>query len=105
MANDDDRSERAVALAWDGSGAPRVTASGSGETARRIVEIAREHRVPTRSDDDLAAFLAKVPLGDEIPEALYLAVAQVLAFAWQVSGRAPPDRVSVGLREAEPREE
>jgi len=89
----EDRPGTAVALSYDGDGAPRVTAKGHGETARRIVDIARAHRVPTRSDDDLAAFLARVPLGDEIPRELYLAVAQVLVFAYEVSGKRVPPRV------------
>lgn len=80
----------AVALRYDGQGAPRVTAKGHGESARRMVEIAGEHRVPLRRDDDLAGFLARVPLGDDIPRELYVAVAQVLLFAYEVSGRSPP---------------
>ena len=82
----------AVALRYNGSGAPRVTASGHGETARRIVEIAEAHRVPTRRDEELATLLAQVPLGEEIPEALYVAVAQVLVYAYEVSGGEIPGR-------------
>jgi flagellar biosynthesis protein len=84
------RYARAVALAYDGTGAPRVSAKGDGLLAERIVELAAEHAVPLHRDGDLVEFLARVPLGDEIPEALYLAVAQVLVFAYQVSGREPP---------------
>ena len=82
----------AVALRYDGSSAPRVTASGHGETAQRIVEIAESHRVPTRRDEELAMLLAQVPLGEEIPEALYVAVAQVLVYAYEVSGGELPSR-------------
>ena len=95
-------SPRAIALRYDGAGAPRVTATGEGAVAERIVDIAREHHVPLHSDPDLAHFLARVPLGDEIPESLYLAVAQVLSFAYQVTGRTPPAATGHG---EEPQEE
>lgn len=83
----DEQIRRAVALAYDGQGAPRVVASGAGEVAERIVATALEHGVPLDEDPALAQLLAQVGLGDEIPRDLYAAVAQVLAFAWAVSGR------------------
>ena len=43
----------AVALRYDGTGAPRVTARGRGEVAERILAIAREHQVPVREDRNL----------------------------------------------------
>jgi len=81
---------RAVALRYDGTGAPRVSASGEGHLGERIVAVAREHGVPLHADPALADFLARVPVGEEVPEALYRAVAQVLAFAYLLTGRAPP---------------
>ncbi|ROR35138.1 EscU/YscU/HrcU family type III secretion system export apparatus switch protein [Inmirania thermothiophila] len=81
---------RAVALRWDGSGAPRVTAKGRDALAERIVALAREAGVPLRHDPALVRILAGVPLGEEIPEALYRAVAAVLAYAYLVAGREPP---------------
>lgn len=80
----------AVALRYSGEGAPRVTAKGSGEVAETIMRLAREHAVPLDEDPNLALALSQVPLGEEIPEALYVAVAEVLAFAYLVSGRVPP---------------
>lgn len=79
----------AVALQYDGERAPRVTAKGRDELAERIVALAREHGVPLQENEPLAAMLAKVDLGEEIPEALYLAVAQVIAFAYHLSGKTP----------------
>ena len=77
----------AVALHYSGSGAPRVVAKGGGALAERIIETAREHNVPLQEDAALAAALARLDLGREIPRELYVAVAHVLAFAWSVSGR------------------
>ena len=80
----------AVALQYDGSGAPRVTAKGAGPLADKILEIAREHHIPLHEDPALVSLLSQIDLGREIPPALYLAVAQVIAFAYLVSGKFPP---------------
>lgn len=79
----------AVALHYDADEhqAPRVLATGSGEVAEQILAAAREHRIPLQHDAPLAAALSELELGSEIPHDLYVAVAQVLAFAWSVSGR------------------
>lgn len=87
--SDADEPRRAVALAYDGQGAPRVIANGGGDIAARIVELARQHGVPLEHDPALARLLARVDLGAEIPRPLFAAVAQVLAFAWSVAGRLP----------------
>ncbi len=79
----------AIALNYDGKAAPRVTATGKGDLAERIVELAREHGVPLHTDPALAGVLAEIPLGGEIPRELYLAVAEVIAFAYYLSGKAP----------------
>jgi flagellar biosynthesis protein len=79
----------AVALQYDGEHAPRVTAKGRDTLAEQIVKLARQHGIPLQENEALASVLARVELGDEIPEALYLAVAQVIAFAYHLSGKAP----------------
>ncbi len=79
----------AVALEYDGSQAPRVTAKGRHALAERIVELARRHDIPLQENEALAELLARVDLGEEIPENLYLAVAQVIAFAYHLSGKTP----------------
>ena len=79
----------AVALRYDGTGAPRVVAKGKGELARRIRELAEEHRVPIVRDVALAwALHDTCPLDHPIPEELYGAVAKVLAFVMTVGKRA-----------------
>lgn len=84
------RPELVVALTYDGRRAPRVTAKGRGTMAEQILTLAETHAVPLEQDPELAALLAQVPLGEEIPEALYLAVAEVIAFAYLLSGKQPP---------------
>jgi flagellar biosynthesis protein len=80
---------KVVALRYEGVGAPRVTAKGEGLVAEKILELAKEHHIPLHEDPNLVAVLAKLELGDEIPVALYRAVAEVIAFAYMVSGKVP----------------
>jgi flagellar biosynthesis protein len=87
---DQQRPDLAIALNYDGENTPRLTAKGQDELAKRIVELAKEHDVPLHQDPQLAALLSQIPLGDEIPEALYRAVAEVIAFAYMISGKRPP---------------
>ncbi len=89
MSERTDRPPLAIALQYDGKRAPRVTAKGRNELAEQIIELAREHGVPMQENEPLAALLSRVELGEEIPEALYLAVAQVIAFAYHLSGKTP----------------
>ena len=79
---------RAVALRWrGGEGAPEVIATGAGYLAERIVAEARAHGVPVRADAALAQALASLDLGTEIPEELYRAVAEALAWAYRLDAR------------------
>ncbi|MEW6764621.1 MAG: EscU/YscU/HrcU family type III secretion system export apparatus switch protein [Pseudomonadota bacterium] len=88
----------AVALHYDGGGAPRVVAKGGGDVAQRILEVARENGVPLHEDAALARTLARLELGDEIPRALYQAVAEVLAFALRLSGREEEMQAKMAAR-------
>ncbi|CAJ95053.1 flagellar biosynthesis protein FlhB [Cupriavidus necator] len=77
----------AVALRYEEGrmGAPRVVAKGTGDIAARIRELAAEHRVPLMSAPPLARALHRhVELGQEIPAGLYTAVAEVLAWVYQL---------------------
>jgi flagellar biosynthesis protein len=84
-----DELRRAAALAYDGTGAPRVVANGSGTLAEEIEALARRHGIPVIQDPRLSAALSAVPLGEEVPPALYVAVATVLAYVFKVSNRRP----------------
>lgn len=83
--------DRAVALDYDESAdaAPRVVAKGEGPVAERIVELAREHGIPIRSDADLAALLSAVELERAIPAEAFEAVARILSHIYQANGRLP----------------
>lgn len=90
----------AVALRYEeGSmAAPRVIAKGKDLLAARIREVAAEHGVPLFSAPPLARVLYRTTeIGDEIPARLYTAVAQVLAYIFQLDAPRPP-----GARPPEP---
>jgi flagellar biosynthesis protein len=83
----------AAALRHDrGSGAaPRLVAKGRGEVAERILALAAEHDVPVREDPDLLTLLAACELDREVPEELWGAVAEIIAFLYRVNGEVAPD--------------
>jgi flagellar biosynthesis protein len=66
---------------------PRVIAKGRGDTGEAILALAREHGIPIEENAALAEALAQVELGEDIPEALYRAVAEVLIFILRASGK------------------
>lgn len=74
------RKNLAVALTYDAPNAPRVVASGRGLVGQKIIEAARAHGVPIQENAPLAEALSKIDLEAEIPERLYTAVAEILAF-------------------------
>ena len=84
--------------------APRVVAKGQDLTALRIRKLAREHGVPVLEAPPLARALYRyADIGDEVPQTLYTAVAEVLAYVFQLrqyetaGGRAPlqPQAIAV----------
>ena len=81
--------KHAVALTYDGNRAPIVSAEGHGALAEQIIAIAREHGVPLFENPQLLALLQEIGLGEEIPETLYLCIAQVIAFAYKIQGKTP----------------
>jgi flagellar biosynthesis protein len=76
--------KHAVALRYaEEDRAPKVVATGAGELARRILELAQEYGVPVQNDDSLVGILSQLDLGYEIPPETYRAVAEVLAFLYR----------------------
>lgn len=84
-----DQLQKAVALFYDGKNAPQVSAKGTGAVADEIIAIAREHNVPLCDNAALVNLLVTLELGDEIPTTLYIAVAYLIAFAYDLDGKQP----------------
>ncbi len=81
--------DKAVALHYDGQTAPKVVATGEGELARRIRAAAEDAGVLVHQDEQLAHLLSQLALGDTIPPALYVVIAELIAYAYLVEGRFP----------------
>jgi flagellar biosynthesis protein len=80
---------RATAIQYtQGDRAPKVTATGTGLVAERIIAAAREAGVPVREDAALANALTTLSLGEEVPEAMWVAVAETLAWAYRLNAQA-----------------
>ena len=80
----------AVALQYDLqiAKAPRVIAKGEDFLAQKIKEAAREHNIEIVENKPLArALYANVDIGEEIPEELYQAVAEVLAYVYNIKNK------------------
>ncbi|CAI8766092.1 flagellar biosynthesis protein [Pseudomonas sp. IT-196MI5] len=80
---------QAIALKYDGSHAPTLTAKGDEELAEEILRIARDCEVPIYENAELVRLLARMELGDSIPQELYLTIAEIIAFAWSLKGKFP----------------
>ena len=81
---------KAIALAYEGSGAPIVMAKGEGLDADLILQSGKEAEVPIIEGEALANFLQDIPVGEEIPEVLFESVATVLSWGYWLKGKKPP---------------
>lgn len=84
--------KKAVALTYrpGEDKAPKVTASGRGKIAERIIETAREYGIPVKDDPDLVEVLSQLDIQEEIPPNVYVVVAELLAFAYSINGKKAP---------------
>jgi flagellar biosynthesis protein len=85
------RRQSAAALAYRPGvdTAPRVVASGEGRLAEAILALARENGVPIHEDPALAAALASLNPGEEIPPELYVVVSEVLVYIYRLTQKDP----------------
>lgn len=74
--------QKAAALKYDenSDGAPVVVASGMGDTARQIVNLAEKNGVPVFRDDSLVTLLSRLDAGVQIPPELYRAVVDIYVY-------------------------
>lgn len=92
--------ELAIALQYDSDTmrAPQVVAKGADFMAKRIREIAIEHGIPIVERKPLArALYAEVEVGQEVPAQFYKAVAEILAYVYELSGKKQTRRAAVGV--------
>jgi flagellar biosynthesis protein len=89
-----DPRQSAIALAYDsGESAPRIAAKGRGLVAEAIIARAREAGIYVHESPQLVALLMQVDLDSHIPQELYVAVAELLAWLYRLeqqdSGEQP----------------
>ena len=79
-----DETEIAIALKYDKEkdSAPRIVAKGMRLKAEKIREIAKQYNIPIMKNVNLANALYRIDVGQEVPEQLYDAVAEVLNFVY-----------------------
>lgn len=75
------KERKAVGLSYDGKTAPTVVSRGFDKLAEEIIAQAKEAGVLVHEDPELANFLAKLEVGDEIPKEVYVIIAELIAFA------------------------
>jgi len=78
---------QAVAIRYrpDEQQSPVVLGKGQGTIADQILEVAQRHDIPIRQDPDLVEVLSQLDLNSEIPQHIYLAMAEILSFVYQSS--------------------
>nr|WP_251372415.1 EscU/YscU/HrcU family type III secretion system export apparatus switch protein [Rheinheimera oceanensis] len=76
-------------MQYEGKQAPTVTVQGHAELADEIVALAREHGVLIHQDEELSKLLTKLELGEQIPQQLYIVIAELIAFSYVLQGKFP----------------
>ncbi|MEJ2682505.1 MAG: EscU/YscU/HrcU family type III secretion system export apparatus switch protein [Gammaproteobacteria bacterium] len=83
------RKSSAIGLHYNGETAPTVSVAGIGPVAEKIIACALEQEVPIYENIDLLETLASLDIGQEIPEELYIIIAQIIAFVYHLKGLTP----------------
>lgn len=79
------KKKTAIAIKYDKRDtAPRVIAKGQGYVAENIIEKGTNENIRIYEDEALAGQLLNLDIGEEIPEELYFAIAEVLAFIYDI---------------------
>ena len=95
MAEKEQKPKQAVALSYDpDDDAPKVVATGKGALAEKIIEEAKQAKVPVHKDSKLADTLSRLEIGELIPPELYEVVAEILVFVDQM------DRIRAKMEQA-----
>lgn len=90
MTTDKKTPTHAIALKYDGEKSPYITAKGHQQLAEHIIEQVKQQGGLIHQDPVLAQYLNSFDIGDEIPQELYLIIAELIAFSWYLNGKTPP---------------
>ncbi len=81
--------DQALALFYDGGQAPVISDQRSGEAAQKLIEQALEMGIPIYENPQLLEQLSELQMGQQVPPELYQLIAEILAFAFFIQGKAP----------------
>jgi flagellar biosynthesis protein len=85
-----------VALEYSGE-IPKILAVARGILFDRLIQIAREHNITIYEDSDLAGVLSQLPVGIDIPETLFKAVSEVLAYCYRINSDFKKKLDNIGI--------
>lgn len=77
--------KKALAIASDAPMHASIVARGENEIAEDIIKTAKAHGIPIHEQPEVIALLSTIETGDDIPEALYDVIAEVIAFTYSLS--------------------
>lgn len=86
---DNTKEKSATALQYQGKAAPTVTARGHGQLAEEMIAMAQQHGILVHQDEELNKLLSQLELGEQIPPALYVVIAELIAFSYVLQGKFP----------------
>lgn len=85
-----------IALEYSGD-IPKILACARGLLFDRLIQIAKKHNITIYEDPDLAHVLSELPVGSQIPENLFKAVAEVLAYCYRINSEFKAKMDSRGI--------
>jgi len=66
----------------------KLLAKGHGDIGRHIARLADEHDIPVLKDLELSKELSQIPLGENIPDPLFIAIATLFGYLWELEKEA-----------------
>ena len=81
-----EKEKKGTAVAYnENRGVPEIIAQARGQFVEKLIQIAKDHDIVIHRDADLAESLSVLETGTEIPENLYIAMSEVLAYCYRVN--------------------
>ncbi len=81
--------DQALALFYDGGQAPVISDQRMGDAAQKLIQQALDMGIPIYENPQLLQQLSELQMGQEVPSELYQLIAEILAFAFFIQGKAP----------------
>lgn len=83
------KEQAAIALGYDGKNAPKVVAKGYNQLAEEIIAAAKDAGIMVYEDKQLLAMLDQLSLNEQIPQSLYIIIAELISFSYVLQGKYP----------------